>query len=73
MTSVELSMEMCPPGSWWVSDDDEILIQVLSADNTLIETPNLINFKYWTGPKTNQVDASFSLEEFVSIWKLKSR
>lgn len=73
MTSVELSMEKCPPGSWWVSEDDEILIQVLSADNPLIETPNLINFKYWTGPKTNQVEACSTFEEFVSTWKLKSR
>ena len=67
-------MENCPSGSWWVNKEDpEILIQVLSDNNPLIDTQNLINFKYWTGPKMNHTDGSSSLEEFVSIWKLKTR
>jgi len=76
MESVECPtniMEKCPPGSWWISEDNKIVIQVISSDNILIETPNLINFKYWTGPKTNHTDGSSSLEEFISTWKLKSR
>ena len=76
MATVEVSaiMENCPSGSWWVSKEDpETLIQVLSDDNLLIDTPNVINFKYWTGPKTNHVDGCSTCEEFVSIWNLKSR
>ena len=39
-------MEMCPPGSWWANEDGEILIQLISENNFLIETPKLINFKF---------------------------
>ena len=76
MATVEVSaiMEKCPSGSWWVSKKDpETFIQVLSDDNPLIDTPNVINFKYWTGPKTNHVDGCSTLEEFVSMWNLESR
>ena len=66
-------MEKFPPGSWWANEDDEIIIQLISDNNILIETPKLINFKYWTGPKTNHVEGCDSFEEFVSMWKLKSR
>lgn len=72
-TDTSIIMENCPPGSWWTNEDGEILIQILSDNNRLIETPKLINFKYWTGPKTNHADGCDSFEEFVSMWKLKSR
>jgi hypothetical protein len=76
MTSEEKNdiLENCPPGSWWVSKEDpDTLIQVLNDDSRLIDKAELINFKYWTGPNTNNVGGSSSLEEFVSAWSLKSR
>ena len=77
MTSEEKNdiLENCPPGSWWVNKEDpDTLIQILSDDSRLlIDKAELINFKYWTGPNTNNVGGSSSLEEFVSTWSLKSR
>lgn len=76
MTSEEKNdiLENCPPGSWWVSKGDpDTLIQILNDDSRLIDRVELINFKYWTGPKQNQVGGFSSLEEFVSDWTLKSR
>tara|TARA_A100001011_G_scaffold400547_1_gene516116 strand:- start:2231 stop:2470 length:240 start_codon:yes stop_codon:yes gene_type:complete len=59
------------PGRWWVSKDHEVLIQIVSDDDLRIETVYPINFKYWTGPKTNHVEGS-SVEEFDSTWIFKS-
>mgnify|MGYP001167933591 CR=1 FL=1 len=77
MTSEEKNdiLENCPPGSWWVNKEDpDTLIQILSDDSRLlIDKAELINFKYWTGPNTNNVGGSSSLEEFVLTWSLKSR
>tara|TARA_Y100000389_G_scaffold204838_1_gene260062 strand:- start:6484 stop:6726 length:243 start_codon:yes stop_codon:yes gene_type:complete len=63
---------MHAPGSWWCSEDDEVLIQVVYSDNFMIDTIQPINFKYWTGPKTNHFDGS-TIEEFYSTWKFKSK
>lgn len=38
----------------------------------MINTVYPVNFKHWTGPKTNHVDGS-TIEEFYSTWKFKSK
>ena len=60
------------PDTWWCSEDDEILIQVISNDNVQIEKVYPVNFKYWTGPKTNYVDGS-KIDEFFLKWNFKSK
>jgi hypothetical protein len=69
---MENSYDQHPPGSWWINRDGTVLIQIVSNDDMRIEKVCLINFKYWTGPKINHVEG-LSVEEFDSMWILKSR
>jgi len=60
------------PGSWWSSEDNEELIQIIEHDHILIDDIYPINFKYWTGPNTNKVSGC-DISKFYSKWHLKSK
>ena len=62
-------MEAPNVGSWWNNDANE-LIQVVGEDNPLIDGHHPVYFKYWDGPKTNEVSGS-TIKEFYSNWKHK--
>ena len=62
-------MEAPNVGSWWNNDANE-LIQVVGEDNLLIDAPHPVYFKYWDGPRTNDVTGS-TIEEFYTNWKHK--
>lgn len=62
-------METPNPGSWWNNDANE-LIQVVSEVNLLIDAPHEVKYKYWDGPRTNEITGS-TIEEFYLNWKHK--
>ena len=69
MDKITETIEAPKYGSWWYNEENE-LIQVINIDSKLFDTIFPVNFKYWDGPRTNEVTGS-SIDEFYSNWKHK--
>ena len=62
-------IEIPRTGSWWSNEKGE-LIQIVGDDHVLVETVCPVHFKYWDGPRTNEVTGC-GIDEFYSEWTHK--